>query len=178
MLSGSNSSVSQTFNATPNTSYTVSAYAMTPASNPLSGSIDAQMAVWFFDSNWGWLGFGIYYTTILSSSTTPSGRLAGSVGNQGWSRYFLTSTAAPSTAAYVTVQLSVSASSSSYGGAAYFDNVQFGPAAAGPSTLTLGTTSDPGFLTNSGSIAIGPTNQINVSGNFTQNSTGALHAPA
>ena len=169
VLSGNNSLVNQTFSAAPNTSYTVSVDAMTPAGNALSGSLDAQMAVWYFDSSWNWLGFGTYYTTIMSSATAPGGPLAGSVGNQGWNRYFVTTSAAPGNAAYVGVQLQVYANTSSYGGAAYFDAVQFGPAAAGPSTLALGS------LVNNGSITIGPTNQVNVSGNFTQNSTGALN---
>ncbi len=172
VLSGNNSGIGQSFIVTPGDSYTASVYAMTPAGNPLTGSLNGQLQVLFYDSSGNQISG---YTApnqieVLTSSSASGGPLAGSVGNQGWNHYF-TTVIAPSNAVKVGVQLSTWATSSTYGGTVYFDAVQFGPAATGgSSSLTVGS------LVNNGSITIGPMNHITVSGSFTQGSTGTLDA--
>ena len=50
-MSGPNSGVVESFSATPGTSYTVSADAMTPASDPLTGNETGQMELLFYNSS-------------------------------------------------------------------------------------------------------------------------------
>ncbi len=49
-LSGANSGVTQQFTVSPGVSYTASVYAMTPAGNPLTGNINAELQLLFFTS--------------------------------------------------------------------------------------------------------------------------------
>ena len=168
VVSGNNSGVTQSFTISPGASYTASVYAMMPAGNPLTGGIVAEMQVLFFDASNNQISA---YSPpnqidVLSSSSASGGPLPGSVGSQGWN-HFSTTVVAPSNAATAHVQLATW-SSSTYGGVAYFDAVQFGPAPIGPSSLALGS------LVNNGTIVVGPTNRMNVSGGFTQSSSGTL----
>jgi hypothetical protein len=169
VISGQNSGVVQSFSVTPGASYTASVYAMIPAGHPLTGSIEAQLQVLFYTSSGGQISpySAPNQIELLSSSSATGGPLVGSIGNQGWNHFF-TTVVAPSNAATVRVQLSTYASSSTYGGAAYFDAIQFGRKAGGPSSLTVAS------LVNNGSIVIGATNKIIDNGGFAQSSTGAL----
>ena len=169
VASGNNSGVMQAFNVTPGASYTASVYAMMAAGYPLTGGIVAEMQVLFFDpSNKQISSYSPpNQIVLLTSSSATGGPLTGSVGSEGWNHFF-TTVVAPSNAATARLQLATW-SSGSYGGAAYFDSVQFGPAVTiGPSTLTLGS------LVNNGAIVVGPTNSIDVNGGFTQSSSGAM----
>jgi autotransporter-associated beta strand protein len=169
VVSGGNSGVTQSFNVSPGASYTASIYAMTPAANRLSGSIYANLQLLFFDSGGNLLSsYSVpNQLTVLSGSSASGGQLAGSVGGEGWNHFFTTA-AAPSNAVTARIQLTTYATTSTYGGAVYYDAAQFGPAAAGASTLNVTS------IASNGSITVGPTNKINVSGGFTQNSTGTL----
>ncbi len=169
VISGGNSGVTQTFSITAGASYTASVYAMTPAANRLSGSIYGEVQVLFFDS--GNNQISSYsppnQIDVLDGSSATGGPLTGSAGSEGWNHFF-TTVVAPSNAVTVHVQLATYATSGTYGGAVYFNAIQFGPAAAGGSTLNVSS------INNSGSLTIGTTNKINVSGGFTQSSTGTL----
>lgn len=169
VISGQNSGVSQAFTVTPGAGYTLSVYAMSPAGNPLSGNIGGEIQLLFFDSSGTQLSSFSppNQIVVLNGSSATGGPLAGSVGNQGWN-HFSTTVTAPATAATVRVQMATYSGGGTFGGAVYFDAVKFGPAATGPSQLTSGS------LTNNGTIIVGPTNKITVSGAFTQSSTGAL----
>jgi autotransporter-associated beta strand protein len=167
-VSGSNSGVTQTFTVTPGASYTASVYAMTPAANRLSGTIYANLQLLFYDSSNNLLSSysAPNQLTVLSGSSAPGGPLAGSVGSDGWNHFFTTAVA-PSNALTAHIQLSTY-STGTNGGVVYFDAAQFGPAAVGASTLNATS------INNSGSITIGPTNKINVSGGLMQTSAGTL----
>ncbi len=168
-VSGGNSGVTQSFSITAGASYTASVYAMTPAANRLSGSIYGELQVLFYDSSNTQISS---YSPpnqidVLDGSSATGGPLTGSVGSDGWNHFF-TTVVAPSNAVTAHVQLATYATSGTYGGTVYFDAIQFGPASAGASALNVSS------ITNNGSITIGPTNRINVSGGFTQNATGTL----
>ena len=169
VVSGGNSGVTQTFSITAGASYTASVYAMTPAANRLSGSIYGELQVLFFDaSNTQISSYSPpNQIDVLDGSSATGGPLTGSAGSDGWNHFF-TTVVAPTSAVTAHVQLATYATSGTYGGAVYFDTIQFGPAAAGASALNVSS------INNSGSITIGPTNKINVSGGFTQTSTGTL----
>ena len=51
VVSGANSGVTEEFPATPGNSYTASVYAMTPATNPLTGNAAGYLHLLFFDSS-------------------------------------------------------------------------------------------------------------------------------
>jgi alpha-L-arabinofuranosidase len=169
VVSGSNSGVTQSFVVTPGTSYTASVYAMSPAANSLTGSISAELQLLFYDSSNNQISS---YSppnqiVVLSGSSATGGLLAGSVCGEGWNHFFTTA-AAPANAATVRVQLTTYSGGGSFGGAVYFDAVKFGPAPTGPSQLTSGN------MVNDGTITIGPTNSITVTGTYTQSSSGTL----
>ena len=50
VVSGANSGLTEEFPATPGSSYTTSVYAMTPATNPLTGNAAGYLLLLFF--NW------------------------------------------------------------------------------------------------------------------------------
>ncbi len=167
VVSGANSGVTEEFPATPGSSYTASTYAMTPATNPLTGNAAGYLLLLFFNSSNNLISSynAPNSITILTSSSATGGPLAGSVGNQGWN-HFDTTAVAPSGAAYVEAQVEI------YGGAAgtlvYFDDVELGPAAGGPSKLVAGS------ISNSGTFIVGPTNTVMTGGALTQTSAGTL----
>ena len=169
VVSGSNSGVTEEFPVTPGNSYTASVYAMTAAANPLAGDQGAYLNLMFLDASNAMLGSyaAPNSITILTASSATGGPLTGSVGNQGWS-HFYTTAVAPANAAYVEAQIGVFSSAGTADGSAYFDDVELGPAASGPSKLVVGG------IVNNGTLAVGPTNTVVVSGGFTQNSTGTL----
>ncbi len=105
----------------------------------------------------------------MSATSAPGGPLTGSVGSEGWNQV-TTTLAAPATAATVELILVIGPynGSGAGGGEVYWDNAQFGPAVAGPSTFTAGSVS------NAGNITVGPRNSITTSGAFAQTSTGTL----
>ncbi len=170
LLSGTNSGASQQFTVTPGASYTASVYAMTPAGNPLTGNIVAELQLLYYNSSGAQISSysAPNQIIVLDSSSAAGGPLVGSVGNQGWNHFFTTAVA-PSNAVTARVQLATWVGSGSYGGVAYFDAVQFGPSPAGSSTLTTAG------LVNNGTIAIGAMNTIAVNGGFTQTGTGTLN---
>ena len=162
--------MTQQFTVTPGASYTASVYAMTPAGNPLTGNINAELQLLFFTSTGTQISSysAPNQVLLLSGSSGAGGPLTGSVGNQGWN-HFSTTAVAPSNAASAKVQVVTFSDGGTFGGAVYYDAIKFGPSATGPSTL-VATTS----LTNQGTITIGPTNSITVNGGFSQTSTGTL----
>jgi hypothetical protein len=169
MSTGTGSQVTQIFSATAGLSYTASVYAMTPASNKLTGDEYAELQIQFYNST-GMMVSGYtarYDDHLLTSSSATSGPLTGSVGNQGWN-HFWTTAQAPANTTKVHVYVDMHSASGTGGGAAYFDDLTFGPAAP------LGSTFAAGSLSNSGTLTIGPTNTVTVSSSFTQTSTGTL----
>jgi alpha-L-arabinofuranosidase len=175
VLSGSDSGAYKSISVTPGNSYTESVYAMTPF--PLTGGLEAELQLLYYNSSGTQISSysAPNQIVVLDSSSAPGGPLAGSVGSSGWN-HFYTTAIAPSNAATARVELSTyAASGSSPGGFVYFDAMQFGPAAAGASTLTIGAlASATGTLSNSGAISIGPLNNVTVYGDFTQASAGTL----
>jgi hypothetical protein len=144
---GPNSGVLESFAVTPGVSYTGTVYAMTPASNPLTGPEGGFIEIIFYDVH------GNQITpyappnsvNILSSASATGGPIAGSVGNQGWN-YFSNTVVAPSSAASVDFILETGAYtglSGTAGGATFWDDPQFGPTA---SSGGVGTN----LLTNTG----------------------------
>jgi alpha-L-arabinofuranosidase len=169
VLSGNDSGVTQPFTITPGASYTASVDAMTPASNRLTGNIVAELQLLYFDSGGNQISpYSVpNQIVVLDSSSATGGTLSGSVGSEGWNHFFTTAVA-PGNAVTARVQLATYVNSGSYGGAVYFDAVKFGAAAAGATTLSTGS------LSNSGTMIVGPTNRIAVSGGFTQTAAGTL----
>ena len=170
VMSGStNSSATQTFTATAGTSYTASAYAMTPASNPLTASAYAELQMEFLNSSGTQVSTWSppYDDVVFRASSATGGPLPGSVGSQGWN-HFWTTAVAPAGTASVRVFVDTHLSGSSGGGTAFFDGITFGPSAAGASKLAAGSVS------NSGAVTVGPSNSITTSGTFTQTATGTL----
>ena len=169
--SGPNSGVLQSFSVTPGDSYTLSAYAMTPASDPLTGSEEGSLQLIFYTSGGTQISTYSPPNSVqeLSAASATGGPIAGSVGGQGWNQ-FSTTAVAPSNAASVSAILGVGAynGSGAGGGSVYWDAPQFGPAAPGPSNVTAASVS------NSGIITIGPSNTLTSSGTFRQTSTGTL----
>jgi len=167
--SGPNSGVLQSFPVTPTASYTLSAYAMTPASAPLTGSEAGFMQLIFYDS--GGNQISPYAPpnaiTVLGSSSAPGGPLTGAVGNQGWNHFSMT-VAAPANAATVNAVVEAGAFGAPGTGSVYWDAPKFGPAALGPSKFTAGN------ISNSGAIIVGPTNSVTSGGTFAQTSSGSL----
>src|SRR5207245_7637775 len=132
--SGPNSGVLESFAVTPGVSYTGTVYAMTPATNPLTGPEGGFLEVIFYDAS------GNQITpyappnsvNILSSTSATGGPIAGSVGSQGWN-YFSNTEVTPSNAATVHFILEPGACtghSGTPGGAVFWDDPQFGTTAA------------------------------------------------
>jgi alpha-L-arabinofuranosidase len=144
---GPASGVEQSFAAAPGVSYTGTVYAMTPATNPLTGPEGGFLQVIFYDASGNWIGPLVppNSVNILNSTSASGGPISGSVGTQGWN-YFSTTAVAPSNAATVYFMLQTGAYtglSGTAGGAVYFDDPQFGLTAAGGG---IGTN----LLTNTG----------------------------
>jgi hypothetical protein len=167
-MSGSNSGVVESFAATPGAAYTVSADAMTPAGNPLTGNETAQMELLFFNSSGTLLSSYVPPNSldVLTSSSSTGGPLTGSVGNQGWN-HFNTTAVAPSGTATAEVGVLANYYSGTGGGQVFWDDVEFGPA-AGSSKLAAGS------ISNSGTITVGASDTVSTGGNFAQTSTGTL----
>jgi alpha-L-arabinofuranosidase len=133
--SGSNSGVLESFAATPGVSYTGAVYAMTPATNPLTGPEGGYIEVIFYDASGNQISpySPPNSVNILSSTSATGGPIAGSVGNQGWNS-FSNTVVAPSNAASVDFILETGAYTGlpgTAGGVVFWDDPQFGPAAAG-----------------------------------------------
>ncbi len=147
--SGPNSGVLQSFAVTPGVSYTGTVYAMTPATDPLTGPEGGYLEVIYYDANGNQLSS---YSppnsvNILSSASGTGGPLAGSVGNQGWNS-FSTTAVAPSSAATVDFILETGAYtglSGTAGGAVFWDDPQFGPTASGGTGVSNNWLSNAGF---------------------------------
>jgi hypothetical protein len=127
---GPSSGVAASFAATPGAPYTATVYAMTPATNPLTGSEGGFLQIIFFDGNGNQISSSSppNSVTILSSNSATGGPIPGSVGNQGWD-YFSTTAVAPANAASVDFMLQTgpyTGLSGTAGGAAFFDDPQFG----------------------------------------------------
>jgi hypothetical protein len=170
--SGPNSGVLESFSVTPGVSYTGMVYAMTPASNKLTGPEGGFLQVIFYDA--GGNQISPYSppnsVTILTSNSSAGGPIAGSVGNQGWN-FFSTTAVAPANAAKVNFVLETGAYtglSGTAGGAVFWDDPQFGPTAANSASLSAAS------MTNNGTISIGAADKVGVSGAFTQSSIGIL----
>lgn len=183
--SGPNSGVQQVFAVTPGVSYTVSAYAMTPSSNRLSGSEEAYIQLDYYNSSGQQINSNSSPNdvAVLTSASPAGGPLAGTVGSSGWN-YFTTTAVAPTGAATVHVVLGTGAynGNGSGSGSAYWDLARFGPTAAFTSNqanLVLGQAGSAitglnSLSSNSGSITIQPGAKLNLSGNFTQTAGGNL----
>jgi hypothetical protein len=165
---GPNSGINQSFTATPGVSYTASVYAMTPSTNKLTGPQEGILNLLFYDVNNNLIAQdGI---TVLTSHSAAGGPIAGSVGNQGWN-FFSTSGVAPAGAVTVDIALQVgpySGISGTAGGSVYWDDAQFGPTASTAAVVNAASVS------SSGTITVGASDKINVTGTFLQTSTGTL----
>ena len=167
VISGANSGVTQIFSVTAGASYTESVYAMTPAGNPLTGSISAEIQFFFFNSS----------GTMLSPYSPPNqidradrfqrtgGPLPGSVGNQGWN-YFSTTAVAPAARPRWTCSLATCAQFH-LRRSGVFRSAKFGH-------RRLRRTLTAGSISNSGTIVIGSPDTVTVNGTYTQTSTGVL----
>ncbi len=165
LMSGANSAADETFAITPGATYAVSADAMTPAGNALTGNEEGVIELLFYNSSGALLGSYIAPNaiTVLNSSSATGGKLPGSVGGQGWNQ-FTTSAVAPSDAATAKVIITTKLPSGTGGGEVFWDDVQFGNS----SNFVAGS------ISNSGSITVGPSNKVITGGTFTQTSTGTL----
>ena len=168
-MAGGSSGVYQNLAATPGTTYTLSAYAMTPAENPITGNLLAQIDLQFFNSAGQQLSS--YWVpnliNVLTDASATGGPLAGSVGGQGWNRFY-TSAVAPANSATAEAVVTTYLPDGAGGGSVYWDHVEFGPSLPGPSSLTAAS------ISNGGTITVGPVNTVTTSGNFAQTSTGVL----
>jgi hypothetical protein len=165
---GPNSGVLGSFSVTPGVSYTGSVYAMTPANNPLTGPEGAFLQIAFHDSNGNQISSD--WVTLLTSASSPGGPISGSVGNQGWNT-FSTTAVAPGNAATAVFTLQVgpyTGQPGTAGGAAYFDDAQFGPTAVNGAQVSAGS------LSNSGTITLGAGGTVTSAGTFTQTGSGTL----
>jgi hypothetical protein len=170
--SGPNSGVLESFAVTPGISYTGTVYAMTPASNKLTGPEGGFLQVIFYDA--GGNQISPYSppnsVTILTSNSAAGGPIAGSVGNQGWN-FFSTTAVAPANAAKVNFVLETGAYtglSGTAGGAVFWDDPHFGPTAADAASVNAAS------MTNNGTISIGAGDKVGITEAFTQTSTGTL----
>ena len=145
--------------ATAGASYTLSVYAMTPG---LTGNADGYLNLYFYNASG--TSTGDSSINILNSSSAAGGPLAGSVGALGWNHFYTTMVAPAST---VTMDAQMTLWDPSGGGSVYFDDVELGPTAtADPAALTAGS------ISNSGTILVGPTNTVTVSGTLTRTFNG------
>ena len=133
--SGANSGVLQNFAVTPGASYTLSAYAMTPAADPLTGSEEGSLQLIFLTSSGAQISSYAPPNSVqfLSSTSSAGGPIAGSVGSQGWN-HFSTTAVAPSNAATVSAILAVGAynGSGAGGGSVYWDAPEVRAGCSGP----------------------------------------------
>jgi alpha-L-arabinofuranosidase len=137
---GPGSGVLQTFAVSPGTSYTGTVYAMTPATNPLTGPEGGFLQVIFYDASDNQISSNSppNSVNILSSTSATGGPIPGTVGNQGWN-YFSTTAVAPSNAATVNFMLQTGAYTGlpgTAGGEVFWDDPQFGPTGSGTNLLT------------------------------------------
>jgi hypothetical protein len=171
---GANSGVGQSFAATPGVSYTASVYAMTPATNKLTGPEGGFLSVLFYDASGNQIS---PYAppndiNVLDANSPTGGPIPGSVGNQGWN-LFSTTAVAPSNAATVDVFLQVgpyTGLSGTAGGEVFCDDAQFGTTAVNSGTFNAGT------ISNSGTITIGAGDTVGAGGTYTQASGAKLDA--
>ncbi len=131
---GPNSGVLESFAVTPGTSYTGTVYAMTPATDPLTGPEGGFIEIIFYNANGNQISpySPPNSVNILSSTSATGGPIAGSVGNQGWN-YFSNTVVAPSGAASVDFILETgdyTGLSGTAGGAVFWDDPQFGATSA------------------------------------------------
>jgi hypothetical protein len=170
--SGPNSGVLESFAVTPGVSYTGTVYAMTPATDKLTGPEGAFVQVMYYDASGNLISS---YTPpnsveILNSNSATGGPVSGSAGNQGWN-YFSTTTVAPANAASVNFVLETGAYTGLSGtasGAVFWDDPEFGPTASNAGTLSAVN------ITNNGTITIGAGDKVAASGSFTQTTSGTL----
>jgi hypothetical protein len=132
---GPSSGVIQSFAATPGASYTGTAYAMTPANNPLTGPEGGFIQVLFYDAGGNLLSpyAPPNSVNVLNSNSATGGPIGGSVGDQGWN-YFSTTAVAPSNAATVSFMVQAgpwTGLPGTAGGAVFWDDPQFGPTGGG-----------------------------------------------
>ncbi len=147
VVSGSNSGVGQTVAATPGASYTASVYAMTPSSNPLSGSIVGELNLLFYSGSTLLSTYAApNQDVLLNSSSSSGGSLTGSVGSSGWTHYYTTAIA-PAGTTSVAIGLATYASSSTYGGVVYFDNAALGLSSSGATNPATNLLGNAGFET-------------------------------
>src|SRR5262249_36744734 len=137
--SGPNSGVLESFAVTPGVSYTGTVYAMTPATNRLTGPEGGFLQVIFYDASGNQISpyAPPNSVTILNANSATGGPIAGSAGNQGWN-YFSTTAVAPANAAKVNFVLETGAYTGlpgTAGGAVFWDDAQFGPTAANAATV-------------------------------------------
>ncbi len=168
-ISGANSGVVESFAATPGASYTVSADAMTPASDPLTGNETGQMELLFFNSSGTLLNSysAPNAINVLTGLSATGGPLAGSVGGQGWN-HFSTTAVAPSNTTEAEAIITTQIYTGTGGGSVFWDDVQFGPSVPGSSAFAAAN------MSNSGTITVGPSNTVSIGGTFTQTSSGTL----
>ncbi len=164
--SGTNSGANQSFSVTPGTSYTESAYAMTPTA--FTGGQLAILNLIFTDASGNQLS-GSNGLVVISSSSATGGRFAGSVGNEGWNFYTQT-IIAPANAAKATIALQAGDYNGAGTGTTYWDDAQFGPTAHSTAAFEAAS------ISNSGAISVGTGDQINDSGAFIQTSTGSFNS--
>jgi hypothetical protein len=157
---GPSSGVGQSFAATPGVTYTGTVYAMTPATNKLTGPEGAYLQVIFDDANGNQISpfAPPNQIAVLDANSAAGGPIGGSVGNQGWN-YFSTTAVAPANAATVNFILETGGNG---GGAVFWDDPQFGPTAVNPGTFNAVNVS------NSGTISVGAGDTVGASGTFTQ----------
>ena len=171
VMSGANSGVTQVFSVTAGAAYTESVYAMTPAGRSATGSIDAEMQFFFYNSSGTMLSSYSPPNRTIVAAAQQHRRLAyGERGQPGLELLF---------------QHGCGARGRGHGGRAACHLRQFHlrrsgvlrmrrrsrPTSAG---LTVGSSSANGTLSNSGTIVIGSPDAITVNGTYTQASTGVL----
>jgi hypothetical protein len=159
--SGANSGIQQSFAVSPGVSYSANAWALDPSIEPLSGSQGLFMNISFVDANGNSISTGSQFLTLVSSTSA----------NDIWVNTSTTTTA-PAGAARVNLYFQIgpyTGHSGTAGGAAFLDDVAFGPSAL------LGGKATAAAISNSGSFSIGDAAVVTATGSFTQTSTGAVN---
>ena len=159
---GTNAGIIQQTAATAGETYVASVYAMTPASSPLSGAVQASLQVIFYSSSDTQIG-STDSLTMFSPPCATGGPLAGSVGNQGWNHFYMTAFA-PSGTAFASALIELYAAGTA-SGSVFCDDLEFGTAASQLAAATI---------FNSGTLSVGPANTVTVGGAFLQTSMGTL----
>ena len=108
-----------------------------------------------------------YDDVLLGRAARAGGPLSGSVGNQGWT-HFWTTAVAPANTTSSEGLCRHALERQPGGGAAYFDDVTFGPAVAGASKLAAGN------VVQRRRITIGPTNLVTTGRQFHTKACGTL----